>query len=629
MSIKFKLLGAIAILSAIAIGLALHVRGILQETSVTLDSVYTDRILPLKDLKVISDAYAVAIVDAAHKANHGAITMEDGLASLNNATASINTHWRVYTGTELTTEEASLVSSAKQKLAAADASVGRLKGILQSGNRVALDDFIQKELYRSIDPVTATISILSDLQVKQAETILLDKKASFERLETIGSIVIGSVLVIALVFFIFTSRHIVRPLAGQIAAMRRLINGDLTDDGSPHDRKDEIGEMARAIATFRQAARRNHQLEQEAGEARQRAEAERMAMQEEAEHRAKDMIRQANSELASGLKRLAEGDLAFSLETPFSAEFETLRHDLNSAVGQLGRTLASVSEAIVSIGSGTQEISRGADDLSRRTERQAAALEQTAAALDEITANVTSASRRADEARAVAAQANENAQKSHAVVVDAVDAMRRIEESSNRISSIIGVIDEIAFQTNLLALNAGVEAARAGEAGKGFAVVAQEVRELAQRSAGAAKEIKGLIQTSSGEVEGGVKLVSATGEALKDISEYVATINHHVDAIAMSAREQSIGLQEVNSAVNQMDQVTQENAAMVEETNAASATLADDAARLREMVGQFRLSRTCDAGREVHGLRSIASAMAAPTVTAQGAKLAANGWQEF
>ncbi|GLR53515.1 methyl-accepting chemotaxis protein [Shinella yambaruensis] len=625
MSIKFKLLGAIAILSAIAIGLALHVRGILQETSVTLDSVYTDRILPLKDLKVISDAYAVAIVDAAHKANHGAITMEDGLASLNNATASINTHWRAYTGTELTTEEASLVSSAQQKLAAADASVGRLKGILQSANRVALDDFIQKELYRSIDPVTATISILSDLQVKQAETILLDKKASFERLETIGSIVIGSVLVIALAFFIFTSRHIVRPLSGQIAAMRRLIDGDLTDDGSPHDRKDEIGEMARAIATFRQAARRNHQLEQEAGEARQRAEAERMAMQEEAEHRAKDMIRQANSELASGLKRLAEGDLAFSLETPFSAEFEALRHDLNSAVGQLGRTLASVSEAIVSIGSGTQEISRGADDLSR----QAAALEQTAAALDEITANVTSASRRADEARAVAAQANENAQKSHAVVVDAVDAMRRIEESSNRISSIIGVIDEIAFQTNLLALNAGVEAARAGEAGKGFAVVAQEVRELAQRSAGAAKEIKGLIKTSSGEVEGGVKLVSATGEALKDISEYVATINHHVDAIAMSAREQSIGLQEVNSAVNQMDQVTQENAAMVEETNAASATLADDAARLREMVGQFRLSRTCDAGREVHGLRSIASAIAAPTGAAQGIRLAANGWQEF
>lgn len=278
MSIKFKLLGAIAILSAIAIGLALHVRGILQETSVTLDSVYTDRILPLKDLKVISDAYAVAIVDAAHKANHGAITMEDGLASLKNATASINVRWRAYKGTELTTEEANLVSSAQQKLAAADASVGRLKGILQSANRVALDDFIQKELYRSIDPVTATISILSDLQVKQAETILLDKKASFERLETIGSIVIGSVLVIALAFFIFTSRHIVRPLSGQIAAMRRLIDRDLTDDGSPHDRKDEIGGMARAIATFRQAARRNHQLEREAGEARQRAEAEGFAV---------------------------------------------------------------------------------------------------------------------------------------------------------------------------------------------------------------------------------------------------------------------------------------------------------------------------------------------------------------
>ncbi|MCF6371387.1 methyl-accepting chemotaxis protein, partial [Rhizobium halophilum] len=220
------------------------------------------------------------------------------------------------------------------------------------------------------------------------------------------------------------------------------------------------------------------------------------------------------------------------------------------------------------IDSGSREISQSAEDLSKRTEQQAASLEETAAALDQITTNVANSSKRAEEARTVAIQANENARQSGTVVANAVDAMGKIEQSSNQISSIIGVIDDIAFQTNLLALNAGVEAARAGEAGKGFAVVAQEVRELAQRSATAAKEIKDLIRNSSVEVANGVQLVSQTGEALKTIETYIVTINQHMDAIATSSREQSVGLSEVNTAVNQMDQVTQQNAAMVEEANA-------------------------------------------------------------
>jgi methyl-accepting chemotaxis protein len=300
----------------------------------------------------------------------------------------------------------------------------------------------------------------------------------------------------------------------------------------------------------------------------------------------------ATSNLAGGLQRLSTGDLTFQLSEPFARDFESLRSDYNAAADQLRQTLAAVAEATGSVDSGTREISLSADDLSKRTEQQAASLEETAAALDEITTNVANASKRTDEARLLAKQANESAVQSGIIVANAVEAMHKIENSSQQISSIIGVIDDIAFQTNLLALNAGVEAARAGEAGKGFAVVAQEVRELAQRSAQAAREIKGLIRNSSDEVEGGVKLVSQTGDALKTIESYIVEINRHMEAIATSAREQSIGLSEVNMAVNQMDQVTQKNAAMVEESNAASATLATEVGRLRSLVSQFQLEMT-------------------------------------
>ena len=293
--------------------------------------------------------------------------------------------------------------------------------------------------------------------------------------------------------------------------------------------------------------------------------------------------------LAEGLSELARGNLAHRITTDFAVKAAALRSDFNETAATLQETLQAVSVAASGILSGSSEISTASNDLSRRTEQQAASLEETAAALDQITANVTNSSKRTDEARSVALQANSSAAQSGKVVANAVDAMHRIEQSSKEISNIIGVIDEIAFQTNLLALNAGVEAARAGDAGKGFAVVAQEVRELAQRSAKAAKEIKDLIRNSSVEVQSGVKLVSDTGEALKTIEGYIVAINQHMDAIATSAREQSVGLAEVNTAVNQMDQVTQQNAAMVEESNAACASLAGEAGRLSQLIARFQL----------------------------------------
>ena len=419
-------------------------------------------------------------------------------------------------------------------------------------------------------------------------------------------IALSALIVIGATFFVMSG--VVKPITRITSSMGNLADGDTVAVVPFAGRADEIGSMAGAVEIFRQAAISNERLEREAEASRVQAEADRIRLTAEAEAAAQKRLQEATSGLATGLRRLAAGDLAFELNEPFAADFDALRHDLNAAVVQLGETLRSVAQSTISLDSGTREIGQSAEDLSKRTEHQAASLEETAAALDQITVNVTNSSRRAEEARTIAIQANTSASQSGTVVARAVDAMGRIEQSSDQISNIIGVIDEIAFQTNLLALNAGVEAARAGDAGKGFAVVAQEVRELAQRSAQAAREIKDLIRNSSVEVQSGVKLVRETGDALKTIEGFVVTINHHMDAIATSAREQSVGLSEVNTAVNQMDQVTQQNAAMVEETNAASATLANEAGRLRELISQFQLGG--NSSSQLTALRQTASAMA-------------------
>jgi methyl-accepting chemotaxis protein len=299
--------------------------------------------------------------------------------------------------------------------------------------------------------------------------------------------------------------------------------------------------------------------------------------------------------LAGALTALADGDLQHRVDLSFPENLEKLRHDFNGAVGKLETALGTIGTGAATIEGGASEVRSAADDLSRRTEQQAASIEQTAAALDEIATTSADSSRRAEEAGELVKKTRSSAEQSGKVVKDAVAAMGAIASSSNEINNIIGVIDDIAFQTNLLALNAGVEAARAGDAGKGFAVVAQEVRELAQRSAAAAKEIKALITSSGQQVDQGVSLVERTGSALEEIVSQVQEVSLNVTAIVEAAHEQATGIKEINSAVASLDRGTQQNAAIAEQSTAASHSLAKEVQALNQLLAQFKTSEAARA----------------------------------
>jgi methyl-accepting chemotaxis protein len=399
-----------------------------------------------------------------------------------------------------------------------------------------------------------------------------------------GLIVLGAVLA---GLYLAVRMFVQKPLASLVSDVATLSNGVYTQPVAGQQRSDETGSVAKALEGFRHQLADTKRLEAEANSQREMTEAERNRSEaERAESNA--LQRDIVAKLGDGLAQLSAGNLNFRLSGDFPGEYGKLKTDFNSAIASLEETIQTVNASIGNIGGGTGEISKGAADLSHRTEQQAASLEQTAAALDQLTSQVNSSAENARVAAKSVETASSDASKSGEVVQKAIDAMRGIESSSHEISNIIGVIDDIAFQTNLLALNAGVEAARAGEAGKGFAVVAQEVRELAQRSANAAKEIKTLINTSEVQVREGVDLVGKAGGALENIAEQVIQINGLIRQISSSASEQAVGLKEINAAVNQMDQVTQQNAAMVEETTAASMTLNDEAQMLKALVARFR-----------------------------------------
>ncbi|WP_380878650.1 methyl-accepting chemotaxis protein [Sphingomonas sp. DBB INV C78] len=433
-------------------------------------------------------------------------------------------------------------------------------------------------------------AVLEESMEKASDTISahaaeLNGQAASERSLAVW-MVGGSLLLSVLVTIgaaLAVRRYLVTPILALNGAMDRLATGNLETDVPSTGRKDEIGAMAGSVLRFRAEAIERRRLEEELqGEARQ----------------AQTRMIQA---LRDGLSALAAGDLTRTLEQPFPADYEPLRHNFNQAVGKLGDTLSGVNQVVSNIRTGSAEIANASNDLSRRTEQQAAALEETAASMDQITSSVRTSAAGATRVSDSVGDAHQHASEGGEVVARAIAAMDAIEQSADEIGQIVSVIDGIAFQTNLLALNAGVEAARAGDAGKGFAVVANEVRALAQRSAEAAKDIKRLIGVSSRQVGSGVELVGQTGAALERIVGRVSEIRDLATQMASAADTQAAALGQVNQAVGEMDRTTQQNAAMVEESTAAARSLADEADQLANLIARFELR-----GRSA-GLRTLAA----------------------
>ena len=507
------------------------------QSNAGLKSVYDDRVVPLKQIKVVADMYAVNVVDTAHKVRDGAMTPAQGVQSVADARKAIDTNWNAYLATRLAPEETQLVARFKPLQAKADAATDTLLGFFKSGDMPALTSYAAKEMYPAIDPLQEVLGQLMQVQLDYAKAEYDGAAASFQTIRALALTAVVLGILLAVLMGGAMIRQISRSLDNAVQITDSVAQGDLTVP--IHARgKDEIAQLLGGLT----------------------------AMRDNLAH------------VVSGVRGNAQG-----------------------------------------VASASAEIASGNNDLSARTEQQASALQETAASMEELSSTVKQNADNARQANQLAMSASTVAGQGGDVVAEVVTTMKGINDSSKKIADIISVIDGIAFQTNILALNAAVEAARAGEQGRGFAVVAGEVRNLAQRSAEAAKEIKSLINASVERVEQGTLLVDKAGTTMTEVVGAIRRVTDIMGEISAASSEQSQGVSQVGEAVTQMDQVTQQNAALVEEMAAAAGSLSHQAQALVGAVAVFKLS--ADQGKSSPGAAPAAhpAPTAAPASAARGA----------
>jgi len=524
---------------------------------------------------------------------------------------------------KMNAEQMPLIKKLEKQLDETKSAVD-LVGSMMSADFSAAVSFVDpfeksyQQMGETLDQLVKVTQKNTDAQATASAVRASETQSSISMIALITLLLVGAIAALNVLIL----RKDVKTIAD---ATEKLAGGNTNVDLESMQRRDEFGAIVRSLVVFRTN-------ETHLAEARK-----------EQEDTAKAVDTVVTS-LAEALNRLSAGDLTYRIKAEFQGGYSKVRDDYNAAMHNLEDTLRVIWQVMFNVQSGSNEISKASDDMSRRTEHQAATLEETAATIDNITATVKKTAEGALNARDAVSTAKEDATRTGAVVTDAVSAMHEIEKSAAQIGQIVGVIDEIAFQTNLLALNAGIEAARAGDAGKGFAVVASEVRALSHRSADAAKQIKSLIGASTTKINQGVGLVVEAGKALERIVSQVTEINTVVNEITASAQEESNSLAQVNTAVAELDGVTQGNAAMVEESTASSHSLAQETENLANLLGRFKVNGVegkvikAEDGKRLE--RAKPAAKPAPAPRPQREKVAVNAppaapaaasddWEEF
>lgn len=567
MTLKQKLLAALVMLGIVLGAVIAGFSWSAATSRNALDTVLADRVIPLKDLKLVADSYAVGIVDAAQKARVGSISFDQAGATIEKSRAELDAAWKRYAATDANVEEEALAKKAEDAMAKANAAITRLEGILRTGDRAALDQFIARELYSDVDPVSDTVGKLVAMQISIASDVTTEA-LGWANVATGIVITLGLIALAVLggAFFI-VSRKVVAPIKG----LAEVIHGLARQSGAakvPHlDQRDEIGDIARSVDAFLKAV---------------------IAKEREAAAAAARTQKIVTTALADGLSALAEGDLTEEIKVEFPESYATLKTNFNSALVALRTLIAAVSEGAVAIQSGSTEIAQASEDLARRTEASAASIEETSAALAQMDERLRGTADAANQTVRSADEAIRVVGDGRSLAHEAVDAMGRVSESARGIDGVIEGLDKIAFQTRVLAMNAAVEAGRAGEAGRGFAVVADLVSALAMRAEEEAKRAREQLTVTQDEVGAAVDAVQRMDTALEAISGGVGAVHKLLDAMAADNHAQSTAITQIVTAVSEMDRGTQQNAAMVEETSAASRNLAVEVANLAEQSGRFR-----------------------------------------